>query len=94
MENKQNIELIHKDCSDKRKKNFQKTFDKYSLEVGKFVKKEFRENKEVEHMWVKITALKSNKLIGILDNEPILLRNLKLGDVVEVKFNEIEDYTK
>ena len=58
MENKDNIILIHKECGKKRRENFQKKFNKYSLEIGGSVKKEFKEGNKSEHMWVMITSLK------------------------------------
>ena len=88
-EDKDNIVLIHKECSDKRREDFQKNFDKYSLGVGSFVKKCFNDNGETEHMWVKITSLLGDAIIGILDNEPISVKNVKYRDSVKVKFDEI-----
>lgn len=89
-----NITGIDNKCAKERLKMFQKTFDKYSLEVGNFVKKNFKQGKLKEHMWVKITGIKNNSIIGILDNEPFLVKNVRVGDIVEVKFNEIEDLIK
>jgi uncharacterized protein YegJ (DUF2314 family) len=62
------------------------------LKVGDFVKKEFQQGEKNEHMWVLITGLKENSIMGILYNEPILVDNVKEGEEVEVKFKEIEDY--
>ena len=39
-------------------------------------------------------ALKQKVLIGILDNEPIILKKIKLGNIVNLKLSEIEDYSK
>jgi uncharacterized protein YegJ (DUF2314 family) len=55
--------------------------------VGKLVKKLFTE----EHMWVFIDGFTDNVLTGTLENEPILMMCLKMGDRVEVRLNEIED---
>ncbi len=92
MENKENIIAGCKKCFNQRREDFQKTFDKYSLKIGNFVKKGFKEKEEVEHMWVKITGLKGDRIVGILNNEPVVLKDIKLGDFVEVKFDEIENY--
>jgi hypothetical protein len=55
--------------------------------VGKLVKKLFTE----EHMWVFIDGFTDDVLTGTLENEPILMMCLKMGDRVEVRLNEIED---
>lgn len=92
MENINNLAVLCKECSDEKKKKFRKNFDKYILEVGYHVKKEFKEKgKTSEHMWIKILSLTEN---GILDNEPFFLEKIKLGDKVFINFNEIEDYSK
>lgn len=87
-----NIVLMHKECGKKRREDFQNKFDKYILEVGCYIKKEFKEGISSEHMWVKVIALKQKSVVGVLDNEPAVLKNVKFGDAVEVKLNEIEDY--
>lgn len=63
--------------------------------VGKWVKKAFEVNKEhpkmpqIEHIWVKITAVKAGGLIGTLANQPLFI-NKKFGDKVSVQVTEIE----
>ena len=94
MENENNIVLMCKDCSNERRNNFQNTFDKYSLEVGNMIKKDFIEGKESEHMWVQIVSITKTGIKGLLANEPFVIKNLKLGDKVIVKFTEIEDIGK
>ena len=89
-----NIIGIHKDCAKERKINFQKNFDRYSIKVGDFVKKEFKENGKSEHMWVKIVSLSEKGIKGTLDNDPLFLENIKYGDSVCLKLNEIEQHIK
>jgi hypothetical protein len=55
--------------------------------VRKLVKKLFIE----EHMWVFIDGFIDKVLTGTLENEPILMMCLKMGDGVEVRLNKIED---
>lgn len=60
--------------------------------IGKFVKKGFPTPQpmlRVEHMWVKVTAVKDGKLVGELNNDPIASL-LRCGDIVEVALDEIE----
>lgn len=65
--------------------------------VGKYVKKAFIAGNpadgtpRIEHMWVKITSYDENGLVGKLDNDPVLLTELRSGDSVKVKMEEIED---
>ena len=94
MENENNLRFLHKECSDKLRAEFQKKFDKFALEVGDFVKAEFKENGISEHIWVKIISLTSKGINGILSNEPVYFKKIKLNDLVFVKFNEIEGCIK
>ena len=94
MENTNNIALICRDCSDERTKEFQSKFNKYSLKVGDFIKTKFNNKKDNEHMWVQITSIVKDGIIGKLANEPIIMNNLCLGDKVKVKFKDIEDLQK
>lgn len=93
-ENINNIVGIHKECADERKNKFQETFDKNSVEVGDYVKKCFTNGNEAEHMWVKVNKVEEDKIIGILDNEPVVMSNVKYKDLVEVEFGDIEEYLK
>ena len=92
MENKDNIIHLCKHCSDERKKEFQKTFNPKIIKKGDFIKKEFRERKKSEHMWVKVVELGKDFIKGYLVNEPNSIKNFKLKDFVKAKFDEIEDY--
>jgi uncharacterized protein YegJ (DUF2314 family) len=55
--------------------------------VGKLVKKLFVE----EHMWVFVDGFTGDVLTGTLENKPILMTCLNMGDRVVVRLNEIED---
>lgn len=65
--------------------------------VGKFVKKGFAAihpqsgKPTLEHMWVKVVAVKEGALIGQLDNDPVYCMDLAVGDTVTVRLDEIED---
>lgn len=64
--------------------------------MGKWVKKSFEVNKghpkmpQLEHIWVKITAVKAGGLVGTLANQPLFI-DKKFGDEVSVQVAEIED---
>jgi len=94
MEPLSNIIGICKMHSKKRLKEFQKTFDSSQLSIGDYVKTSILVDKGVhEHMWVKITHLKKNNIIGILDNVPLYDDSkIKFGDIIKVKYVNISDY--
>jgi uncharacterized protein YegJ (DUF2314 family) len=88
----ENIIHVCRCCSKKWKNDFQKKFDKYNLSVGDFVKKEFIDKNVLnhEHMWIKIQGITTNGINGILFNEPSSITNIKFGDKIFVKFEDIE----
>jgi len=92
MEDKNNIIGIHKSCGEKRLKEFQKTFNKEDIKVGNFVKKAFEDKEEVEHLWVIVDEIYDDGIKGYIDNEVILLKNIKYKDYVKIKFEEVEDW--
>lgn len=57
-----------------------------------YIKSRHTDGKEAEHMWFAIDDLKNKSVIGILDNIPLKLKNIKLNDKVEIQFSEIEDW--
>jgi len=89
-EDPNNIIGMCKKCSDKRRADFQKIFNKDMLKVGDYVKICFKQGKKREHMWVKIISI-DKKIFGLLDNEPVLVDNVKYQDIVRVKLSEVED---
>jgi hypothetical protein len=44
-----------------------------------------------EHMWVKVSGFDGETLTGTLDNEPVFIEDIELGDEVEFTLDEIED---
>ena len=64
--------------------------------VGKFVKKAFdvsdeHGRRQREHMWVKVDGVDGGALVGVLDNDPFYRSEVKAGDRVVVRREEIED---
>ena len=57
-----------------------------------FLKKNFEDDGEFEHMWSKPIELNERGFTCILDNEPNGLRNYKLGDTLQIDFEDIEDF--
>ncbi|GAI77863.1 unnamed protein product [marine sediment metagenome] len=89
---KDNIVIMHKECSDNRKKEFQTKFDRYNIQVNGFVKIKF-DGETPEHMWIRILSINHYSITGILVNHPILLDNISIGDIVECLYQDIEDYS-
>ncbi len=100
MENKNNIIRLCANCSEERLKEFQKTFDKDEVKIGDFVKKAFKDNEafeddgEVEHLWVEVKEICKDGFNGYVDNEVVLIKNVKYQDYVKVKFEEVEELLK
>lgn len=84
------------DAIRKAKKNFPaflESFRQRKLNNYEFyIKSRYSDGKETEHMWFIVDSLKKESLIGILDNVPLKLKNIKLNDKLEMGFNEIEDW--
>lgn len=97
-----NIFTTCKQCSDKKYKAFieNKGLDKLMnvIENAKevFIKARFVEKSKVEHMWVRVNKLveEQNSILieGILDNDPVLISNIKYGDIVKVALDDISNF--
>lgn len=97
-----NIINICKECSEQKHSNFINNNGivelTYAIENSKevFIKAKFIDNEKIEHMWVEITKLiEENDSIlieGILDNEPILVTNVKYKDIVKVSFYDVSNF--
>jgi len=88
-----NLAVIHKDAGEARRKKFQEENKDLKIGVGDWVKMAFVDGKETEHMWVKIKKVKDkDNFEGVLDNDPIVVHNIKLGDKVTVKRSDIEQH--
>jgi len=90
-ENPNNIVKLCADCSDKRKHDFQDKLKKGDIEIciGDYCKICFEHK---EHMWVRVEKkLKGDKYSGKLDNVPVFVKSVKLGDKVDFSRKDIED---
>lgn len=105
MEPSDNIEYICKDCSEKRTSAFQEAMRKdergFIAKIQKGLasqkqicfKFEFNDGKSSEHMWMLVSSIdeRSRTVSGTLDNEPIVVAHLKVGDFIVKSIYEIED---
>lgn len=71
----ENIRVMHRECLEKNKG----TFD---IKIGDFTKIRFGMDGPGEFMWIKVTDAKGDRLEGILGNDPVILENIKCGDMI------------
>jgi uncharacterized protein YegJ (DUF2314 family) len=45
-----------------------------------------------EWMWVEISHWKNKRIRGVLENDPVLIRELRSGEVVEIREDDVFDY--
>ncbi len=57
-----------------------------------FAKAEFIDGDKAEHMWFSADSLVGNKIAGLLDNEPVELKNVIYKDRVTINLKDIEDW--
>lgn len=56
------------------------------------VKAAFRDGEEVEHMWVQVQSADENSIVGILDNDPQIVGNVKYQQPVKLPVSDMEDW--
>ena len=56
------------------------------------VKGPFGEGENVEHMWISVTALEADKIYGRLENEPVNVPRLHVGDRVQIALADLSDW--
>lgn len=90
----ENIIMTCEECS----KNMYPNKGKLDAKVEDYVKLKFRGKKGNEYMWVKVTNIdKPNDGItddvynfeGVLDNDPVLVDDMKCGDIVRFRKEDI-----
>lgn len=57
--------------------------------VGRLVKKAFPAVSGGEFMWVKVTHVEGEDLVGTLDNEPLMVEDIAYGDVVKLRKHQV-----
>lgn len=88
-----NLGVIHKDAGTKRVQDWQKANKDTKVNVGDWVKMAFVDGKETEWMWVKIDkVVDKDTFKGTVDNEPIAVNNIKIGDKVDVSRGQIAQH--
>jgi hypothetical protein len=87
-ENPDNIRIV---CPDHSPKPMGFEGDPVSL-IGRYVKRAFEQDGRVEHMWVEVKKITDDGVLcGVLDNDPVVVNDVKCGDTVKVELCEIEE---
>ena len=94
MNEKGNVIGICKECGEDRRQKFQELMKNKEVNIvpGDFVKATFKEGEETEHMWVSVEKIMGFEYIGTLDNIPVLVKNVKYGQAVTVKHEDLCGY--
>lgn len=100
MENKNNIRQVCSNCGDVSMKFFNETGGLQALlDITKdrkeiYVKCAFEDNFGIEHMWLQFVMYdsKTNTVKGILNNEPIVVKSFKCGDIVSIAVSKISNF--
>ncbi len=72
---------------------FLNSMEKFSPDLKMYaVKKAFVDKSQKEHMWVSVTNYKDGQFYGVLDNEPIQVKNVRIGDSLTVNNEDVEDW--
>lgn len=88
-----NIQQICPECNDERQLAFRNSG--VIPKENEWVKIRFtQEDKQPEHMWVKLFMANNPFYMGTLDNEPLGLTNIKFGDTVNLEYSQIEQHVK
>ena len=56
------------------------------------VKKPFKDGEQVEHIWLSNATFDGTQFSGRVDNEPVDVKNVKLGQTATAAKNEISDW--
>jgi uncharacterized protein YegJ (DUF2314 family) len=56
------------------------------------VKVPVRQGKQIEYMWLSVSALEHEMLYGRLDNEPVMMKQLHAGDRLLVLVRDLNDW--
>jgi uncharacterized protein YegJ (DUF2314 family) len=56
------------------------------------IKAAFHDGDAGEFMWLSVTAIENDVILGQLDNEPVFVKNVKCGDRVRVTLEQLNDW--
>lgn len=93
MEGRDNLRLICGKCAEETKERTQAELKSIHLDslVGHHAKLRFEDGPEIEHLWIKIEKYDLRGFKGVVYNEPVAVRNVRIGDKVWFAVSEIEE---
>jgi uncharacterized protein YegJ (DUF2314 family) len=91
-ENDENVRPVCDDCIQESRQRFQE--EEHIIEPNDFIKTTFRDGTFKESMWVKVTEVNEETIIGTLYNHPHFIEGLDFGDAVVVKRDEVWNHLK
>lgn len=56
------------------------------------IKYKMEEDGQIEHIWVQLTGSDGDAFVGLLSNEPVLIKSRKMGEEVTVPQDRISDW--
>lgn len=72
---------------------FKEALQSKKPEAGYFaLKTRFETDNGGEHIWVSKIELKDDKYFGVIDNLPTLVKNVKVGDTIQIANDNISDW--
>ena len=74
--------------------SFIKSYNTHSNDLNYYyyLKTDFIDDGEHEHMWILVNKIENERFEGTLDNEPITVKNVKFGDLIKITKDQIEDW--
>ena len=92
MEDLRNIGIVHPHCVDARTAKWQAENTDTKIQRGDYVKTRFVDGDKVEHMWVLVSSIIKGKIHGVLNNDPILVTNIKCDDKVIINRSDVSQH--
>ncbi|HTK18277.1 MAG TPA: DUF2314 domain-containing protein [Mucilaginibacter sp.] len=90
------IFLALKDTAQKHMQEFIQSLNKHGHDVRNYefhVKSDFVQNGNHEHMWSRVYEYQNGVFKGIFIDSAFTVKNVKMGDKVTIKKNEVEDWS-
>ena len=89
MEDLSNIGIVHPQYADERTAKWQAENKDTKIHRGDYVKTRFVDGDKIEHMWVCVSSIIKDKIHGVLNNDPILVTNIKCDDKVIINRSDV-----
>ncbi|HMP80458.1 MAG TPA: DUF2314 domain-containing protein, partial [Pirellulaceae bacterium] len=71
---------------------FAEAFAKRKANEDFLVKMQFTDETQSEFMWITVEQIENEVIKGKLENQPMFIDNLKVGDTVQVPLRDLNDW--